>query len=162
MQTKINRVGVILLIINSLVLAGIGYYASRVKNKKTAFIINQRVFSEFSGKKELEKKLNDLRAKNNISVDSLSFLIQRSSNPVDVRTYQAGIDEIKLMEQQLSEKYTADIWKTINQLVSEFGKQNGYDFVLGAAGNGSLMYANEANDVTDQVILFVNKKYLGD
>jgi outer membrane protein len=162
MQERIKNIGIVLLIANLLVLAGIGYYAFRVKNKKTAFIVNQRVFSEFLGKKELEKKLNDLKTNNNKSVDSLSFLIHRSNNSVAVQTYQEGIDNIKLMEQQLSEQYTADIWKQINQWVNEFGKQNGYDFILGAAGNGSLMYANEANDITEEVIVFLNKKYQGD
>lgn len=151
-----------MLIANVVVLAGIGYYAFQVKDKRIAFIVNQRVFSEFLGKKELEKRLNALRTTNNKSVDSLSFLIRTSSDATAITTYQEGIENIKLIEQQLSEQYTADIWKQINQSVNEFGKQNGYDFVLGAAGNGSLMYASEANDVTDQVIVFINKKYLGD
>ncbi len=95
-------------------------------------------------------------------MDSLSFLIHQSSNAITINAYQEGIDNIKLMEQQLSEQYTADIWRQINQWVNEFGEQEGYDFVLGAAGNGSLMYANEANDITNKTILFVNKKYQGD
>jgi outer membrane protein len=162
MQERTKNIGIILLIANVLVLAGIGYYAFKVKDKRTSFIVNQRVFNEFLGKKEMERKLNALRAKNNRSVDSLSFLIHRSNDATAISAYQEGIDNIKLTEQQLSEQYTAEIWKQINQWVSEFGKQQGYDFVLGAAGNGSLMYANEANDVTNEMILFVNKKYQGD
>jgi outer membrane protein len=162
MQGRIKNIGWILLIANLLVLGGIGYYAFSVRNRKAAFIVNQRVFSEFLGKKELEKKLNDLRTRNNKSVDSLTTLIRLSNNQMAVGTYQEGIDNIKLMEEQLSSQFTADIWKQINQWVNEYGKQKGYDFILGAAGNGSLMYANQANDITEEVIVFLNKKYQGD
>ncbi len=162
MQGKIKNLGWILLIANLLILGGIGYYAFSVRNRKAAFIVNQRVFSEFLGKKELEKKLNDLRTRNNKSVDSLTTLIRLSNNQMAVGTYQEGIDNIKLMEEQLSSQYTADIWKQINQWVNEYGKKKGYDFILGAAGNGSLMYASEIHNITDQVIVFINKKYQGD
>jgi outer membrane protein len=162
MQAKINKIGLALLIANLLVLAGIGYYAFSVRNKKMAFIINQRVFSEFLGKKELEKRLNDLRAGNNKSVDSLTSLMRQANNQAASSIYQEGIDNIKLMEEQLSSRYTADIWKQINQWVNEYGKQKGFDFILGAAGNGSLMYANEGDDITEEVIVFLNKKYQGD
>lgn len=162
MPGKIKNISWILLFANLLVLSGIGYYAFSVRNKKAAFIVNQRVFNEFLGKKELEKKLNDLRTRNNKSVDSLTTLIRLSNNQMAVSTYQEGIDNIKLMEEQLSSQYTADIWKQINQWVNEYGKQKGYDFILGAAGNGSLMYANQANDISEEVIVFLNRKYQGD
>jgi outer membrane protein len=157
---KTKNIGLILLIANCIALAVIAYYAFNVKEKTTVFISNQRVFSEFLGTKELEKKLNDIKAKNHRSVDSLSRLIHISTDPAAISMYQQGIDDIKLIENQLSEQYTADIWKRINQLLTEFGKQKGYNFILGAAGNGSLMYANEADNVTEEVILFINKKYL--
>ncbi len=64
MLEKIKNGTLILLAVNIAVLLGIGYYAFKAKNQRTAFIVNQRVFNEFLGKKELEKKLNALRAKN--------------------------------------------------------------------------------------------------
>jgi outer membrane protein len=162
MQLKTRHIGLLFFIANLSVLAGIGYYAFRIRNENNAFIVNQRVFSEFVGKRELEKKLDGLKTNNNKLVDSLSRLIQRSKTSAEAQTYQSGIEDIKLMEQQLSDKYTADIWKQINQWVNEYGKQNGYDYVFGAVGNGSLMYAKEANDITNEVVLFINKKYQGD
>jgi len=151
-----------LLLVNLAVFTVIGYYFISNRNVQTAFIINQRVFSEFLGKKDLEEKLNQLRMVNNRSIDSLSVLMQQTREPGLIQTYRDGIDQIKMNEQQLSETYTADIWKQINQSVNEYGKQKGYDFILGAVGNGSLMYGNESKDITADVILFVNKKYLGD
>jgi outer membrane protein len=157
-----KNIGWFLLIVNIIALAAVGYYAFAGRTTRTAFIINQRVFSEFIGKQELEKKLNQLRAADNKSIDSLSALMQQTHEPSLLQTYQESISLIKMNEQQLSETYTADIWKQINQSVNEYGKQHGYDFIFGAAGNGSLMYGNESSDVTADVILFINKKYLGD
>ena len=160
-ETK--KIGLIILIVNLLVLAGIGYYAFSGKNKKSAFIINQQVFNEFLGKKELEIKLSAVKVSHKKSLDSLSVLIQQSGNNViGLKIYQENIENVRLMEQQMSDQYTADIWKQINQFVNEYGKQNGYDFILGAAGNGSLMFANETNNITEEVIFFINNRYQGD
>ena len=65
----------------------------------------------------------------------------------------------KVEQQELSSRYTADIWKRINHYVSDYGKTEGYDFIFGATGDGGLMYANDVNDITDEVILYLNKKY---
>lgn len=64
-----------------------------------------------------------------------------------------------LDEKAISEKYTAAIWKDINQYIAEFGKEKHCDFIFGANGNGNLMFANEVHDVTDEVIQYVNKRY---
>lgn len=162
LSQKTNYIGWFLLIANLVALTAIGYYVSNSKREKTAFIINQRVFSGFLGTQELEKKLNQLRTANIKSIDSLTVLLQQTSEPSLLQSYEESISLIRMKERQLSETYTADIWKQINQSVDEYGKQMGYDFILGGAGNGSLMYGNDSRDITADVILFINKKYLGE
>ena len=49
------------------------------------------------------------------------------------------------------------IWKEINAKVTEYGKEKGIDFILGAKGDGTIMYANEAKEITKEIIEYINK-----
>jgi outer membrane protein len=152
----------ILLFANLLGLAIVGYVSFFKAKDRTAFILNQKVFNAFLGKQELEKRLKQLQLRNNKSIDSLSILIQQEPESSRVTMYQENIRLIKLNEQQLSETYTAEIWKQINSYLDAYGKEMGYDFIFGAVGNGSLMYGGESNDVTNEVIDYINRKYIGE
>lgn len=135
--------------------------AGCVKEKKVAFILNQKVFNEFDGKKELEKKLSKVREANKSVIDSLNNLIQHTSNYSVIQMHKSSISDIQFTEQELTEKYTSDLWNTINAGIKEFGEQKEYDFILGATGNGGLMYAKKGNDITDEVLRYLNKRYTG-
>ncbi len=135
--------------------------AGCVKEKKVAFILNQKVFNEFDGKKELEKKLSKIREANKSVIDSLNNLIQHTSNYGVIQMCNSSISDIQFAEQELSEKYTSDLWNTINAGIKEFGEQKEYDFIFGATGNGGLMYAKKGNDITDEVLRYLNKIYTG-
>jgi outer membrane protein len=85
----------------------------------------------------------------------------------------AGTDPAKIaeMEQalltlrdQLSEEYGRKseafdkiIWEKINQKVNDYGKEQGYDYIFGAKGDGSIMYASDKKDITKEVIAYINK-----
>jgi outer membrane protein len=148
-----------LLILNFLLVLALGIYVIAKPGKKTAFILNQKVFSAFEGKKELEKKLNDMKTRHQLVLDSVGALIRNKKNDALLMTYQQYAQNFQIEQEQTTEQYTADIWKRINQHVSEFGKENGYDFILGASGDGGLMYAEEGNNITEDVIIYVNAKY---
>lgn len=140
-----------------LVVALAGYiFLKPSPSGRNAYVMNQRIFAEFKGKIELETKLNELRNTHKKQLDSLALLI---SQPDQAAMYQESARVFALKEQELSDRYTADIWKRINQYVAEYGKKEGYDFVFGASGDGSIMYAGEANNITDEVVAFVNKQY---
>jgi Skp family chaperone for outer membrane proteins len=162
MQIKVNRIGIALILVNSVLLVFLVVLLSQQrKNRKSGFIVNQRVFNEFLGKKELEKKLTVLRARDRVTLDSLVGLLESTSNTSLLKIYQDRIDNMAISERQLSDQYTSDIWKVINESVHEFGEREGYDLIFGAVGSGSLMYANKSQDITDEVIQFVNERYKG-
>ena len=131
------------------------------KEKKQAYVLNQRLFDEFKGTQVLESKLNQMRKEHGQVLDSLVSLIQTPETPQLVQAYQERHNSFELREQELSEKYTADIWKQINKGVTEYGESHGYDFILGASGNGSLMFAQAEKDITDEVVSYLNDRYEG-
>jgi outer membrane protein len=157
------KLNTFLLVLNLVVLTALaGYILFRFKTDKKAFILNQRVFVSYKGTKALETKLETLRNSYAHTLDSMQQLLAISPNTGIIEVYEEKRQQYALAEQEMSDKYTADIWKQINQQVSEFGDKNGYDFIFGATGDGNLMFAGRAYDVTDDVIAYINQKYEGD
>jgi outer membrane protein len=148
-------------VVNLILVLSIGVYVIFFfEPEKKAYVINQRVFDEFKGKQELEAKLVQLKGTHKTILDSMMTVIQRKPDSRELMTqYQQTMRTFEEQQQELSTSYTADIWKRINQYVSEYGKTAGYDFIFGATGDGGLMYANDVNDITDEVIDHINRKY---
>lgn len=67
--------------------------------------------------------------------------------------YQRTVEENVAKE---SEKVTAELLQEINTLTQAFAKAKGYGLVLGASGNGSIIYADDALDISDEVIEAIN------
>jgi outer membrane protein len=152
----------ILSIINFVLLVGIVVYLfTGQRQEKKGYVLNQRIFDEFKGKEELEQKLSQLRNSQRAQLDSLQQIIQSTPRASEglLSRYREMAQAFELKERELSQQYTSDIWRRINGYVSEYGKENGYSFIFGATGDGGLMYANDVNNVTDEVVSYINKKY---
>lgn len=52
-----------------------------------------------------------------------------------------------------------EILAEINAYIKQYGKEKGYDFILGATDNGNIVYAAEGKDITDDVLVGLNKQY---
>lgn len=151
----------LLLSLNFIVIVALGGYTfySQSQEDKKVFILNQRVFNEFEGTRQLETKLEQLKRTHQQNLDSLGYFLKVESSETLMLKYEDLNRQYTLDEKAISEKYTAAIWKDINQYIAEFGKEKHCDFIFGANGNGNLMFANEVHDVTDEVIQYVNKRY---
>lgn len=137
-------------------------------NGKVAYVNNYELFQQFEGKKELEQEL--LRQDNGRKavLDSLSLMINLAQGKADQTRLKELVQKQELLanefaEQQSKEQQTStdQIWKQINEATQLFGKQKGYDYILGASGNGSIMYGNEVHDVTKELVTFLNQHYQG-
>jgi len=151
----------ILIGVNLSLVVGLGIYCIMNNTRqKSAYVLNQRLFDGFTGKKELEAKITSLRADNKHKIDSLALLMEQKKNePALIQYYSGIISGYELTEKQVSDQYTSDIWKRLNQYIADFGKEKNYDFIFGTSGYGNLMYASDVHDVTDDVIEYVNKRY---
>ena len=149
------------IIINFLLVALLGAYVIYDwLNSRKGFVINQTVFEKFEGKKELELRLSQVKLVNQKKLDSLLVLVKKEKNNKGLADmYDDLLRSSQLQEEDLSARYTSDIWRHINDGIAVFGKDEGYDFIFGASGNGGIMYANEANDITEQVVEFINTRY---
>lgn len=140
------------------------------------YVDTAKLFSEFKLSKESLKEVEDFKKARKVVLDSLYERVRVSSLKIENRS--ASENELKefallkeeyLYKQQLfdedSRKMTFEtdskIWNQLNQYVLEYGKEKKYKFILGATGQGNIMYADESKNVTEDMITFVNKKYEG-
>jgi len=133
------------------------------------------LFQGYDGKVEKEAMIKQAESKYQTQLDSLevelkSFAGLDLENDIELqKSYRAKVDYYNNIKQEVSykmgdnrEKYSDELWKQINQYVSDFGDQYDYDVILGALGNGSLMYGKEHVDITEEVLTYINKRYQGD
>jgi outer membrane protein len=151
----------VLPIINLVLILGLASYVLfSDRSEKKAYVLNQRVFDEFTGKKELEDKLRSLRSSHKRILDSLAVSIRsQKNNAQGIGQYQATLTQFEAQQQEVSDRYTSDIWKRINQYITDYGKENDYTFIFGATGDGGLMFADDAVNITDPVIQYINQRY---
>ena len=75
-----------------------------------------------------------------------------------VSNYQQAIQK---QIQEEDRKVTQTVINDINDYVKDYGKKKGYNIIFGASGSGNIMYADEASDLTDEILEGLNKAYEG-
>lgn len=170
-----NWIGKISLLL-VLVLTGAVIYNWSNKSK-LAFINTKLVFEEFKLKKELSKKFENETAYTKRFLDSVGFKLQTRAKYLELNknakqeeiavfldekeTYLARLEMFSKEKNQLSSKYDEQILKQMNQYILDFGKENDYTYIFGSEGTGNIMYAKESEDISKQIIEYINKKYDG-
>lgn len=168
--------------ISTLVVAVAALFMSVVNytvRPKSAYVDLGKVYNEFTLKQDLETRLTDVTVLRQAQLDSLKLELTTLG-----RTYQNETDEglKKELETQyvtkrqeylmkessfneeterLTTEYDEQIWKQINQYVRDYGAKHGYSYIYGAEGSGSLMYGSESENITEEVVSYVNTSFKG-
>jgi len=165
-----------ILLVLVVIATSVFYILSQSRRDKVACINLAGIYDEFPMKKELEARLmNVQQARKNIldslkiELNALSLSIKSQKDFVAIDEFQAK-NKLYAMKQQafeednaaVTDNYSSQIWKQLNQYIKDFGKENEYTFILGADGSGTMMYATEQKDITKEVSEYVNKRYHGE
>lgn len=141
---------------------------------KTGYIELNQIYDKFPLKKELEGQLQHTQNARKAILDSMNLKLHTLSNQARAGSTEA--EKVFLVEQRAYlekqryfeednsnqvRQYDEQIWKQINQYVKDFGEEKGYDYVFGATGTGSVMYADKSKNITEEVSTYVNSKYKG-
>ncbi|MHB8259770.1 MAG: OmpH/Skp family outer membrane protein [Bacteroidia bacterium] len=153
------------------------YLYERLQVSKTAYISIQEVFNNFELKKEYEKKISLTKSSRKKIVDSLEFNLkilgkkienENQKNKEDITVFEVKrsdyFEKKKAFEEdnlRQTKEYDEQIVTQLNQYVKDFGKEKGYKYIYGNDGNGSLMYAEEGDNITKEVTAYINLKYKG-
>ena len=166
MRLKIQKciIGSVIGLVGSFML----FSCSDASSSKTAYVLNARLLKEYKGTEDIKKSLSRRFEKNQVLVDSLKFVFQKieetklSTKDIQFKRFQIkeSLDRMTSEEERASAEAEAQLWNQINVHVSNYGKENNYSMIIGAMGNGNLMYADSTLDVTSKVIDYMNKKYV--
>ncbi len=171
----INKTSITLALLLILATTYIGTQAQL--QSKTGFVIITELYNGFEMKKEMEQKYLGVKNARDKILDSLTlelkFISQKieteqEKNPNTIKEFTTKRNDYLQYKQNfeadntaLSQKYDQEILTQMNQYVQDYGEANGYTYVFGNDGNGSIMYAKNTNNITKQVIDYINHKYKG-
>lgn len=151
-------------------------YSCSDNSPKIVFVDSKRIYSEFTLTLELNNKMQELFHDRNVQLDSMEMKLRGISSQLELNREDKALEEqfhlkrnelIYLQDQLMEEteaanqQFTEQIANRINQYMSDFGKEKGYSIILGANGDGGIMYAENTYEVTDQALEYINERYNG-
>jgi len=178
-QNLNNRNNMKKIVLSLMVLIGA---ASCQEQQKIAFIDNGEIINDYQMKIDIEEKFklqNDDFTKQRDSIarvyqmemqsvqqrlSRLSPQKQQEESQVFSQKWQPIQQQMQMQQQQMEQMFNTEMDSVIskmNKFVEGYGKKNGYTFILGKNQAGSVVYGDEANDITDVVIKEINAEYSG-
>lgn len=155
-------------------------FASCQEQQKIAFIDNGKVINEYQMKIDIEEefKLKDEVFKKRMDSIGKAFQLeaqtfqanaQKLSQAKQQEQYQAlgqkqqGLQQqFQYEQQQMQQLFSVEmdsVISKVNTFVGEYGKKNGYTYILGKNEAGSVMYGSDANDISEAVTTAINAAY---
>jgi len=166
-----------------LLVFGMVLMVSCQKEMKTGFIDNGKLINDYQKKKDIETSINTKIENFDKRVDSISKSFQakaaalQQNDPKMVRKesqeqYQALTQQYQMFQQQTqmqeqsiqkeSQTEIDTLIKEVRAFVKEYGKKNGYTYILGSNEAGSVLYGEESKDLTKEILEELNKTYKKD
>ncbi|MBC7865243.1 MAG: OmpH family outer membrane protein [Bacteroidia bacterium] len=148
---------------------GIAFFISQ-GDKRVGYVEINDLYKDFKMTKELESKFTNVSSSRKTFLDSLEIELKAMVNDQQRKDEFERIKRVYMVRKQqfeednmaMNQQFNAQIMNQMNQYLVDYGKENGFDFIFGANGNGGLMYANEqAFNVTPNVLTYINSKYAG-
>jgi len=150
------------------------------KSQKIGFVDNSVLINDYQEKKDIEASLKSKIAVYEKRRDSLGQAFQFEVKAAEVKARnmsQANLQKLQqefqqkeqIITQQLqfeqqqiaqeSQSKNDSLIKKVRNFVKDYGKTNGYNFILGSNEAGSVMYGTEEVDLTQTVLEALNEAY---
>ncbi len=154
--------------------------APKAKEVKTAYVDTSKMMDEYTEAKELDEKYKtkgevmgrelEVAAKNlkaemngfqqNAMAKGQAWAQQKSAE-LQQRQQELQYAQQGMLQQlqQESGKEMDTLVKSVKQLIKDYGKEKGYDYIYGTGDAATVLYAKESYDITKDVIKMINDKY---
>jgi len=147
------------------------------RSSKIGWMDLPKVYDQFAYKKQLQKELESRQLATGNKVDSIEMELSVLSNLMNEdkgkeslinehrRKGNMLLMQKKKLEEQLEEVRTDfhnKITMQLNQYVRDYAESQNYDLVLSADGSGILMYGERKIELTDNIVAYINKRYMGE
>lgn len=143
--------------------------------QKFGYIEVGKVVESFTMKKELEARMTTTQQQRKTILDSMEIRLRgmAATLPTDakettpeVQAFSRDRDQYLELKKRfdednaaLEEQLNAQLFNQLNQYIKDYGKDNGYSYIFGAEGSGTMMYAQESDDLTKEVTAYINSRY---
>jgi outer membrane protein len=155
-------------------------FASCQEQQKIAFIDNGQVINDYQMKLDVEEqfKVKDDVFKKRMDSIGKAFQIeaqafQMAAQNLSKKKQQEKYQELGQKQQSLQQQFQYEqqimqqefnvemdsIISKVNTFVEDYGEKNGYTFILGKNGAGSVLYGSEAKDITEAVTKAINADF---
>jgi len=163
------------LFFSSIIISITALYFSNQKST-VAYIRLQEVYDNFTYKKKLQEKLESISNVHEHKLDSLKVMLNAKRNVLRIKQNDKLNEEANLLNerihilekkfyersQAITDDFTEKILKQLNQYISDFGDMSDYDIIIGASGEGNIMYGRNKLDLTTDIIEYINGRYEGE
>ncbi|MEO8235241.1 MAG: OmpH family outer membrane protein [Flavobacterium sp.] len=150
------------------------------KEYKTAYIDTQKMMEDYTEAKELDEKYKTKQevmgrelevAAKNLKAEMDGFQqnaqakgqvwAQQKGSQLQQRQQQLQYAQQAMAQQlqQESGKEMDTLVKSVKQLIKDYGKQKGYDYIYGTGDAATVLYAKDSYDITKDVVKMINDKY---
>lgn len=147
---------------------------------KIGFIRSQQLVYNYLGMKEAQSSYQSKQQRWESEIDTLSSNYrlavsryntdapklsakEKADREAELRTQQEYLQKhswtLKNQSKEEDEKLTQGVLNQVNTFVADYGKQHGYDFILGTTDAGNLLYGESGSDITDEILAAMNNAY---
>lgn len=150
------------------------------QQQKIGFVDNVELVNSYQEKIDTEEKIKTKIEAFQKRTDSLRQTFQLEINDAEIQARkmsQAGIqklskdlqDKEQILSQRVqfeqnqiaqeSQSQNDSLIQKVKTFVKDYGKKNGYTYILGSNDAGSVMYGEDANDLTQTILEALNAEY---
>jgi len=149
-------------------------------SEKTAYVDSVKLISKYDATVEMQKMLEQKRKVMEANIDTLGLELQGEIKKFEAERPKLSAKEISLneallknkqqqfmqyqraVEQKMQEeqkKIQEEVLQRMNTYIKEYGRSHSYKYIMGATVTGNLIYADEAYDITDEILEALNKQH---
>ncbi|WP_281324086.1 OmpH family outer membrane protein [Flavobacterium sp. IMCC34518] len=135
-------------------------------NKEIVYVDTVKLFDGFVMTKEMkrvgEKEFNSRKlVLDNLYSNLQSPTISASEKKELMQQFIQGKEELEQFNQTFAAEQTTKIWSRIKSYTAEFSKDKNYQLVVGSDNKQAVLFADEKIDITNDLLIYLNKKYEG-
>ncbi len=153
---------------------------SACNQQKIGYVDSIELMKEYKAVKELEKVIEEEQMMLQASYQQIALVFekevqdfQKKSNKMSRKKGEARYQELMMKQQQIqqnqqiesqrlqqeSQDNMDEIIDDVKDFVKDFAKENGYTYILGSNDAGNVLYGDEELDLTDVVLVAMNKDF---
>jgi len=154
-----------------------------LKQPKIVFVRSQELVYAYEGTKEAQTKYTQQKESWQANVDTLKMSFQKAvasynanysrmnnteraeqerllaTQETQLQQYIGAIDQKSKMQ---DDEMMQNVLNQINSFSEAYGKEHGYDVILGTTSSGNVLYGKKSLDITEEILKALNKKYQGE